>query len=188
MSDLDALFAAIVSYPAEDTPRLLYADALQEAGDDARAEFIRAQVGAPEELVRVEIGGPQGWYWDGERIQPWMRPYLLFESHRHADWYIRRGFIERITCTAPDWFAHADAVTAAHPLLRDVQLTTIPGRDDFAERHGFKSMGEFLRFVRDNAGKTVAEMLAYEWPGFTIKLPSPFVTLEPRDPLPVGSS
>ncbi len=38
-----ALWAAIRANPADDTPRLVYADWLQEHGDEARAEFIRVQ-------------------------------------------------------------------------------------------------------------------------------------------------
>jgi uncharacterized protein (TIGR02996 family) len=46
MSDEKALLAAIWEHPHEDTPRLVYADWLQETGDAAnvaRAEFIRVQ-------------------------------------------------------------------------------------------------------------------------------------------------
>jgi uncharacterized protein (TIGR02996 family) len=42
-SDEDALLAAIILHPHEDTPRLVYADWLQEHGDEERAEFIRAE-------------------------------------------------------------------------------------------------------------------------------------------------
>jgi uncharacterized protein (TIGR02996 family) len=38
------LYAAIVREPEEDTPRLMYADWLEENGDPERAEFIRLQV------------------------------------------------------------------------------------------------------------------------------------------------
>jgi uncharacterized protein (TIGR02996 family) len=38
-----ALWAAIRANPADETPRLVYADWLQEHGDEARAEFIRVQ-------------------------------------------------------------------------------------------------------------------------------------------------
>jgi uncharacterized protein (TIGR02996 family) len=38
-----ALWAAIREQPDDDTPRLVYADWLQEHGDEARAEFIRVQ-------------------------------------------------------------------------------------------------------------------------------------------------
>ena len=39
----DALYAAILAHPDEDTPRLAYADHIEEFGDPARAEFIRVQ-------------------------------------------------------------------------------------------------------------------------------------------------
>ncbi len=44
MSDGDALLAAILAHPDEDTPRLVYADWLDEHNDPDRAEFIRVQV------------------------------------------------------------------------------------------------------------------------------------------------
>ena len=44
MSDRDALLAAIRAHPDEDTPRLVYADYLEENDDRARAAFIRTQV------------------------------------------------------------------------------------------------------------------------------------------------
>lgn len=43
ISDRDALLAAIRANPEEDTPRLMFADWLDENGDAARAEFIRLQ-------------------------------------------------------------------------------------------------------------------------------------------------
>ena len=43
-TDEAALLKAIVAHPDEDTPRLVYADWLDEAGDHARAEFIRLSV------------------------------------------------------------------------------------------------------------------------------------------------
>jgi uncharacterized protein (TIGR02996 family) len=43
MSDRDALIAAILANPDEDTPRLMYADWLDEHGEAPRAEFIRVQ-------------------------------------------------------------------------------------------------------------------------------------------------
>ncbi len=39
-----ALLAAIIAHPDEDTPRLMYADWLQENDDEARAEFIRLHI------------------------------------------------------------------------------------------------------------------------------------------------
>lgn len=42
MSDRDMLYRAILSYPGEDAPRLLYADAIEDEQPE-RAEFIRVQ-------------------------------------------------------------------------------------------------------------------------------------------------
>ncbi|QJW95015.1 TIGR02996 domain-containing protein [Frigoriglobus tundricola] len=44
MSDRDALLAAIRAHPDEDTPRLVYADYLEEHDAPARAAFVRTQV------------------------------------------------------------------------------------------------------------------------------------------------
>lgn len=56
MSDtLDALRAAAVARPADRTVRLVLADALDEAGDPARAAFVRAQV----ELEGLPPGDPR---------------------------------------------------------------------------------------------------------------------------------
>jgi uncharacterized protein (TIGR02996 family) len=49
MTDLDALLRAILAHPDDDTPRLIYADALEDVGESDRAALIRAQV----ELARV---------------------------------------------------------------------------------------------------------------------------------------
>ena len=49
MSDRDALLAAIRAQPDEDTPRLAFADYLDEFGEPDRAAFVRAQV----ELART---------------------------------------------------------------------------------------------------------------------------------------
>lgn len=42
--DAALLLAAILADPADDTSRLVYADWLEENGDEARAEFIRVQI------------------------------------------------------------------------------------------------------------------------------------------------
>jgi uncharacterized protein (TIGR02996 family) len=51
MSEQAALLAAIVAYPDEDTPRLIYADWLDENGEPARAEFIRLQVDLERSVI-----------------------------------------------------------------------------------------------------------------------------------------
>ena len=50
MTTQDALLAAVLANPADDLPRLVYADYLEENGDPERAEFIRVQV----EMAKVQ--------------------------------------------------------------------------------------------------------------------------------------
>ncbi len=60
MTDLDALLLAVADNPAEDTPRLMYADALDERGwkgDRERAEFVRVQV----EIAAMVRSDPLGY-------------------------------------------------------------------------------------------------------------------------------
>lgn len=49
MSDVESLYRAILAAPGDDTLRLVYADAVEESGDEARAAFVREQV----ELARL---------------------------------------------------------------------------------------------------------------------------------------
>lgn len=65
MNDLAMLLRAVCADPADDTVRLAWADAVQEAGDDARAEFVRVQV----ELARATVG----LQWS-ERYERWRDP------------------------------------------------------------------------------------------------------------------
>ena len=46
MNEREALLRAVCENPDDDTPRLVFADWLQENGDEARAELIRVQVEA----------------------------------------------------------------------------------------------------------------------------------------------
>lgn len=50
----DALIAAIKAAPADNLPRLVYADYLEGNGDPERASFIRVQVA----LTNCQTGGP----------------------------------------------------------------------------------------------------------------------------------
>lgn len=51
MTHDDAFLQAILEAPDDDTPRLIYADWLDEHGDPARAEFIRLQYQIEETLL-----------------------------------------------------------------------------------------------------------------------------------------
>jgi uncharacterized protein (TIGR02996 family) len=56
-TDEDALLAAIAAAPLDDAPRLVYADWLQDRGEDAKAEYLRTVVTLlhpPENSAAVE--------------------------------------------------------------------------------------------------------------------------------------
>jgi uncharacterized protein (TIGR02996 family) len=94
MNERDALLKAVCENPDDDTPRLVFADWLQENGEEDRAEFIRIQIQfargnfRPSEearlkrrLRKVEVHQPQ---WEQE-----------FPAAEYI--HFRGGFIERAT-------------------------------------------------------------------------------------------
>ncbi|MCE9568183.1 MAG: TIGR02996 domain-containing protein [Planctomycetes bacterium] len=89
MDEREALLAAIWAAPEEDTPRLVYADWLQEHGDDARAEFIRVQIrlaGMTEHDTEwSELITQERELLDNHRVD-WLGDWA------HAQWLFRRGF------------------------------------------------------------------------------------------------
>ena len=72
MTDHDALVAAICENPDDDTPRLVFADWLDEHDQSEYAAFIRAQV----ELARTPV-------WE---------PFSVFCKWRRTDWYTGNPF------------------------------------------------------------------------------------------------
>src|SRR6266536_2625699 len=95
MSDRDALLAAICAQPDEDTPRLVFADYLEENGEPDRAAFIRAQVEfartPPWEPLAVRVRWQQLDTLTGKRFVP----TLPRVDGYHVAWPklpFRRGF------------------------------------------------------------------------------------------------
>lgn len=142
MSDRDALLAAILANPDDDTPRLVYADWLDEYGPALppaerrtaadRAAFIRAQV----EAARAEPFSPAA------RLAQERADRLLTSwNHEAWTWHLRGkvdgsefacGFIGRVTVDAARFPETADAIFDAEPvrfvrLSRYVTETTYEG-------------------------------------------------------------
>jgi uncharacterized protein (TIGR02996 family) len=123
----DAFLRSILENPDDDTPRLVYADWLEER-DDPRGEFIRVQ-------CRLEkMGGDDPLRSDLEarerdllarHVEGWvgpLRPWL-------TGWKFRRGFVERVTVTVPVYLEHADALLRLAPACRvelDLAQAEIP--------------------------------------------------------------
>ena len=89
MSDEPALLVAIRAHPDEDTPRLIYADWLDENGRPDRAEFIRIQC-APDadEVARDRAAELQE-----RNYGKWLAGLPRFSDTR---WDFHRGFPEHL--------------------------------------------------------------------------------------------
>jgi uncharacterized protein (TIGR02996 family) len=123
MSDGDALLAAIAAHPDDDTPRLVYADWLDEHDDPLRAEFVRVQVAVRrlEERPASE---------QREHVHLWRRQQELLDNHRRDllgpvadqlgpfDALFERGFVSELNLSAPAFLAHAAEVAALRPAPR----------------------------------------------------------------------
>lgn len=106
----DAFLHAIHASPADDLPRLVYADWLEENGDASRAEFIRVQC----ELATIDTIDPQ-------RAALEDREHELLNEHENrwlgdsrpdmTEWEFARGFVQSLTA---DPFGVSDAFLHEH--------------------------------------------------------------------------
>ncbi len=128
MNQADAFLQDIIAHPEDDTPRLIFADWLEEQGgprDRARAEFIRVQFAL--------AGLPAG---DLRRPPLEQRERDLLLAHeqewtaglRELDvwtWKFRRGFVEHIGIHPSRLVEQAEPLRALAP-LRELHLLAHP--------------------------------------------------------------
>lgn len=132
MTDTElALLRAIAAHPEEDTPRLAYADYLDETGGEcqsARAEYIRIQVSrqrgladpeTDERMYRREVALYVAW------AAMWRRELPGYDVGVVA---ARRGFWHRATAPASAVLAAAD-----DPFARLIDDLTLYDRSDFQQ-------------------------------------------------------
>jgi uncharacterized protein (TIGR02996 family) len=123
MLDLDALLAAVLADPQDDLPRLVYADWLEENGDEAgraRAEFIRIQIALADQALDEERR-PELEALERRLRKKYDRIWLgRLRDYLHA-WAYQRGFLEHIALDASQLLQHHDAFFASHP-IQSVQL------------------------------------------------------------------
>jgi uncharacterized protein (TIGR02996 family) len=124
----DAFLQAIREAPDDDTPRLVFADWLDDHGQVDRAEFIRvgctlarAQPGSPEqgqlqqrsaELVRMHT-------------ETWFGPLLHHFKDRSQ---IERGFLVALRGSIDEVLAQAGAIETFAPVLRSLSVDFWRGR------------------------------------------------------------
>lgn len=118
MNDGAAILAAILDAPADDLPRLAYADWLEERGEAGRAKFIRVQL-----AFRVQSHYPPWYYtpWDAQhRILPDLPDKRMPEDGSRLVWH--RGFVALAVCALAEWQQHGPALCATQPVTA-VHLT-----------------------------------------------------------------
>jgi uncharacterized protein (TIGR02996 family) len=133
MTHDDAFLQDIAAKPADDAPRLIYADWLDEHGgpaEAARAAFIRAQC----RLAQTSVADPARPALEdecsdllAEHEQEWTAPVRGIADH----WDFRRGFIESIAVSSEAFLEHAESLVKQLP-LRAVELTPLAGKDSKA--------------------------------------------------------
>ncbi|HEY2787588.1 MAG TPA: TIGR02996 domain-containing protein [Fimbriiglobus sp.] len=128
MTDPADLLPAVLAAPDDDLPRLVYADALEETGDVARAEFIRVQIELARDPTRADLKAREavllavhGEQW----LAPLRRKGEAFES-QSTHGQFRRGFVEIVWMPAFWFVRRADRLFDSTPVteLRVLSATT----------------------------------------------------------------
>jgi uncharacterized protein (TIGR02996 family) len=128
MNDGDALLAAILANPDDDTPRLVYADWLQENGQPERAEFIRLQLQLLNAYTPEDDARQDGLL--DKHLEEWTAH--LPTSPEDGPWGPRwewdfvRGMPERLSCDAEAYFEHRERLTSA-TTIRELVLNDASG-------------------------------------------------------------
>lgn len=133
MTEREALLRAVCELPDDDTPRLVFADWLQEHGEEARAGFIRLQI----LMAQIEKNANDNWpqwqrYCAREQElrqahdETWWAQLVEREGYKFGKLFVR-GFVE--TVFVSDWaecVRNADSIFWATPLRLGVFECAVP--------------------------------------------------------------
>lgn len=119
MTTKQELLAAICAFPDEDTPRLAFADWLDEEGGEAnadRAAFIRLQIDRANNPDAVRSPDEDADYDRLHRLaqDSWLPTLPTWATHPQ----FARGFVEQIACSPNDFIRRADELFAVAPIRR----------------------------------------------------------------------
>jgi uncharacterized protein (TIGR02996 family) len=159
----DALYRAICAEPDEDTPRLAFADLIEEEGDPLRAAFIRAQIALarvpPYDMSAVTTRHVNPGAVNGHAMAHTL-PTNLPEAYGWHAFEFRRGFPWKIGVHSVDAFDPAgDAVFEMAP-IRALDIGSL-GRPDIAILADWPHLSrlERLEFSSAHLGPHEAERL-----------------------------
>ena len=134
MTDGEALFAAILAEPDDDTPRLVYADWLDEHDRPERAEFIRVQVAAAHSPTR-ELQTREKTLL-GLHEEEWLAPLKGRGRPLEggAGGQFRRGFVEVVWMSAAAFLDRARLLFEQAP-VRELRVTRVTPQEFRALTH-----------------------------------------------------
>jgi len=130
MNQNDVFLQAILASPDGDTPRLVYADFLEEHGEPERAEFIRIQCELgdgfrpraiahyhmpPADSRRAELEARER-VLRAEHEDQWVQGLLEPLAGMVTGWDFRRGFMEYLSVEARGLVQDADRLFSSTPL------------------------------------------------------------------------
>jgi uncharacterized protein (TIGR02996 family) len=163
MTDRDALYAAICANPDEDTPRLAFADYLDEQGgkeNTTRAAYIRAAIRyAREETwtkawreLRDQTQRVENRYRD--RAQKQNLPWVTHLKGRIIAWEFDRGFIGHVTVYAKRFVAEGQKFFEQDPIcsVKFAKLTARQGSVPPAELFACPHLGRATKLDFNSSG------------------------------------
>jgi uncharacterized protein (TIGR02996 family) len=142
MTPEDAFVEAISESPDDDTPRLIFADWLEDHGQPERAEFIRLQLEL--EPIRFEIDRPRvrellareeemlrlhEEEWLGETVAAVRAEWAASEPGMYGPFF-RRGLPELVALSLYELSEHREDLLEAHPTIRELVVLDVQGCAD----------------------------------------------------------
>lgn len=188
MTDKQAMIGAILANPDEDTPRLAFADMLEEQGEYARAQYIRESIEydawydphepAPRAIdARARLAElMEEWFpshWPIPPMDDARQPYTFLKDslgavvhgdpkkpgHRAT---FSRGFCTLLVVSGQDWGRYAKPILRNHPVKKVIFTSWPLGEPPL--------MDPAWRYAR--IGPAMLEKLAEQWPDIEFTLPS----------------
>jgi uncharacterized protein (TIGR02996 family) len=138
MTEPKGFIGAIGEDLYDDTPRLVYADWLEEHGDPDRAEFIRLQCELEPMRDRYEIDRAAELHRREEELlrkhqQEWLGPGMEgWDRWREdgASAEFRRGFVDTVAMPVRTFLARGAEAKQLHPTIRRVVLYRVNGNGE----------------------------------------------------------
>jgi uncharacterized protein (TIGR02996 family) len=161
MTNREALYRMILSHPADDTLRLISADALEEEGDERRAAVIRSQV----ELASLPPSDPRrlrARYSGTDAVDPeWLAGLSLPTGITWAEPAFRRGFPAAIRAEDVRVFVtHAEELFSQFPIeALELEVARLGESAAFAACPGSRQLRR-LAILQGVSGPSARRLLA----------------------------